>query len=349
MNKRTRLIVSLLFVVLIILAVAITRFYLNVPKSPAVNGGSDTVEKIIASNNEDYSIFTDSTGNCGIVQSGRITAVPEWQSLEFAGDYLCIASKRIGGSMKYGCIDLDGNAVVPFVYSKIEKKFMGGSDFYCAESESDGSFVVYDSDFNPCFNTSWQGCEFTNDELRLSDKNGSYTYVTSNGGLLFKSANYSGSIMNRPYELNIYSRVLLAKLTPVMIEQMMRFSEIYVNYAVRKDDNEISGTGVAMRGFSVLFPDSEEITSRRLIAIPEVHVYNVGTENGEALYEVSVSADVELLYTAENGETERCTNNVKASVRFRGNFETNLEAVSGSFEPKIPDYPQEEITVEVTN
>lgn len=342
MNKRTRLIVSLLFVVLIILAVAITRFYLNVPKSPAVNGGSDTVEKIVVSNDEEYSIFTDSAGNCGIVQSGRITAVPEWQSLEFAGDYLCIASKRIGGSMKYGCIDFDGNAVVPFVYSKIEKEIMGGSVFYCAES--DGSFVVYDSDFTPCFNTAWQSCEFTEDELHLHDNNGSYTYVMSKDGLLFKSANYSGSIMNRPYELNIYSRVLLSKLSPVMIEQMMKFTEIYIEYAFRKDDDEISKAGVDMRNFSMIFPDSDEIMSRRLIAIPEVHVYNVGTENGEALHEVSVSADAELLYTAENGETEKCTNTLKASVRFRGSYETNLEAVSGSFEPQIPDYPQEETT-----
>ena len=94
----------------------------------------------------------------------------------------------------------------------------------------------------------------------------------------------------------------------------------------------------------MIFPDSDEIMSRRLIAIPEVHVYNVGTENGEALHEVSVSADAELLYTAENGETEKCTNTLKASVRFRGSYETNLEAVSGSFEPQIPDYPQEETT-----
>ena len=346
MNKRTRLIVSLLFVVLIILAVAITRFYLNVPKNPTVNGGNDNVEKIIASNDEGYSIFTDSTGNCGIAHSGRITAVPEWESLAFAGDYLCIASKKIGGSVKYGCIDFDGNAFVPFVYSKIEKRLMGGIDFYCAEADSDGSFVVYTSDFTPCFNTSWESCEFIGDELRLSDKSGSYTYVMSMDGLLFKNANFSGSVMNRPYELNIYSRVLLSKLSPVMIEQMMKFTEIYIEYAFRRDDDEISKAGVDMRNFYVLFPDSDEITSRRLTAVPEVHIYNVGMENGEDLYEVSVSADAELLYTAENGETERCTNTLKASVRFRGNFETNLEAVSGSFEPQIPDYPQEETNVE---
>ena len=350
MNKRTRLIVSLLFVVLIIVAVAITRFYLNVPKDPAINGGNDNIEEVISTNSEGYSIIADSAGMCGIAHSGRISAVPEWESLSFAGDYFCIASKKIGDSLKYGCIDFDGNAVVPFVYRKIEKIIMGGSDFYCAQAESDNSCVVYNSDFVPCFSKSWQKCDFTEEELRLSSKNGSYAYIMSSEGLLFKNANYSGSMMNRPYELNIYSRVLLSKLTPTMIEEMLHFTEIYVEYAFRKNDDEISSTGVDMRNYSALFSDSQEIVSKRLTAIPEIHIYNVGSENGAALYEVSVSADTEILYTAENGKTERCTNTVTASVRFRGSYETNLEAVSGSFEPQVPDYPQEETTVEeVTN
>ena len=67
------------------------------------------------------------------------------------------------------------------------------------------------------------------------------------------------------------------------------------------------------------------------------------------LYDVSLSADVNIEYAAEDESIQTLDTQVKAAVRFRGNYETDLEAVSGSFEPNIPDYPQEETTAEGTN
>mgnify|MGYP003562660166 FL=1 len=67
------------------------------------------------------------------------------------------------------------------------------------------------------------------------------------------------------------------------------------------------------------------------------------------LYDVSLSADVNIEYAAEDESIQTLDTQVKAAVRFRGNYETDLEAVSGSFEPNIPDYPQEETTAEITN
>lgn len=345
MNKRTRLIVSLLFMALIILAVAITRFYLNVPKNPAVNGGSDNVEKIVETNHDGYSIFTDSSGNYGIAQTGRISAVAEWESLEFAGDYLCIAFKKIDDTLKYGCIDFDGNVVVPFIYNKIEKKSIGNRIFYCAKAESDDSFVIYNSDFVPCFNTTWKTCEFTDEELTLTDNYGSYSYIIGKDGLLFKSAKLSGTIMKSPYELNIYSRVLLSKLTPVMIEKMIDFTENYMEYAFGQKNGNFEISENAEKDFPLVFPHSSEINSKKIVAIPDVHIYTVGSENGVATYETSVSTKVEIAYTAKNGETERFTDTLKCAVKFKGNFETDLSAVSGYFVPETPDYPPIEKTV----
>ncbi len=348
MNKRTRLIVSLLFVVLIILAVAITRFYLNVPKDPAVNGGSDNIEEIIETNHEGYSIFMDSSKNYGIAQSGRISAVAEWESLEFAGDYRCIALKKIDGTLKFGCIDFDGNVIVPFIYNKIEKNSLGNNDFYCARAESDDSFVIYNSDFSPLFSTPWKSCEFTADELNLTDNYGSYSYTMGKDGLLFKSARLSGSIANLPYELNIYSRVLLSKLTPVMIEQMMNFTESYIENAFGDKDSGFETAENKAKIFSPVYPDSSEIKSKKPVAVPEVHIYTTGSENGVALYEASVSVQVEIEYTDENDHIQRFTDTVKGAVKFSGNFETDLTAISGCFEPDTPTYPRIEKSTEIT-
>lgn len=347
MNKRTRLVVSLLFIVLIILAVAITRFYFNAENNPDINGENEGIEKILDTNSDGYSVFSDENGSCGISESGRILAVPEWESLDFAGDNICIASKKINGTVKYGCIDFEGNVVVPLIYSSIEKKTAAGLTFYCADSQADEGCVLYNGDFVPCFDRSWKSCSFSGDELTLTNDRGKYVYSISGKGFLFKSANLSGKIAERPYELNIYSRVLLSKLTPGMIEKMVAFTESYAAYAFDGDDVALKNTGVDLRRFTMVFPNSSEISQKSLKSIPEIHIYNVGSEDGTASFDVSVSAEAAILYTTEEGNTERLTDTVKGSVRFRGSYETGLEAVSGSFEPQTPDYPQEETTAQV--
>lgn len=348
MNKRTRLIVSLLFIVLIILAVAITRFYVNSENNPAINGGNESIDKIILTNDKGYSIFSDNNGDCGISDSGRILASPEWSSIEFAADNICVASKKSGEKTRYGCIDYEGNVIVPLIYSKIEKKQMGNELFYFAVSDSDKSVVIYNELFAPVFSKAWSSCDIVDDELQLSDENGCFVYNITENGIIFKSANIVGNMADKPFELNMYSRVLLSKLTPTMIEKMTDFTDCYIEY-VFGSEKALKRTDADLRQFKKLFPEADEITKRKLTAIPEVHIYSVGSENGIALYDVSVSADVNIEYIAENGAAEDLGTQVKATVRFRGNYETGLEAVSGSIEPQTPDYPQEETTAEVTN
>ncbi len=342
MNKRTRLIVSLLFAVVIILAVAITRFYVNVPKNSAVNGG-EGIERIIASDGSGYTIFSDSTGSCGIAEAGRITAAPEWDSLRFAENDFCIASKKIGGHEKFGCVDFEGNVVVPLIYGSIEKRTVGGIELYRACSDEDGSCVLYDSGFVPLFSVPWTVCNFSDGELLLENDGISCVYTYGNEGLLFKSAAVSGNMLNRTYELNIYSRVLLSKLTPAMIEKMAGFTESYIEYAFTGDETYMNAYDTDIRRFETLFPYSEEITARRLLGVPEVHIYNVGSEDGVPLYEVSVSADTEIFHKNESDISESMRDVLKAAVRFKGSSEYNLEAVSGAFELQYPEYPNEEI------
>lgn len=340
MNKRTRLIISLLFIVVIILAVAITRFYFSVPDDPAVNGGGEGIEKIVDTN-DGISIFSDGKGKFGIAESSRIITAPEWDSIEFAGDDLCIASREIGGSVKFGCIDYEGNVTVPLIYSSIERASVGSMIVYRAVSAENGSIVLYGENFVPYFNTPWKSCTAAGDELTLTDDRGTYVYTAANDGLLFKSAAVSGNIMNRPYEMNISSRVLLSKLTPGTIKKMLEITEAYMKFAYRNDKSFLDGMVADSRQFMELYPDSEEISAKRLLGIREMHIYSVGSENGLPLYEVSVSADTEIVYTDKFGLTGNLGGVIKSSVRFRGSAEYNIEAISGSFESDSPQYPTE--------
>lgn len=344
MNKRSRLIVSLLFIVVIILAIAITRFYFNIPDDPAVNGGGEGIEKIVDTNHDGISIFSDGNGNYGITEAGRIITAPEWDSISFAENDICIASRKINGKVKFGCIDYEGNVIVPLIYSNIEKLLAGNTVMYRAVSEENGSMVLYDNAFVPYFNTPWKSCTTADDEITLTEDKGTYIYTAGNDGLLFKSAVVSGNILNRPYEINISSRVLLSKLNPAMIRKMLENTEAYMKYAYRGDKAFMDGVSTDLRQFMELYPDSEEISAKRLLSIREMHIYSAGSDNGLPLYEVSISADTEIVYTDFFGLTGNLSGVIKSSVKFRGSSEYNIEAISGSFESDSPEYPTEPVS-----
>ena len=84
MNKHTKLVVSVLFVFIIILSAAITRFYLDSPEDKVNKKNQAEIVKRLDVDSAGNRIFEDSAGNYGIVDgSDRITAVPEWLSLGY--------------------------------------------------------------------------------------------------------------------------------------------------------------------------------------------------------------------------------------------------------------------------
>ena len=122
MTKHMRLVVSVLFIVIIVLAVAITRFYSSTGKSTELSGTQPAIEKILDDDKSGNHIFQNDSGMYGIIDSNeRVIVYPEWNELKFTESGLCIASKRIRGKMLFGGIDYEGNISLPFVYSDISR------------------------------------------------------------------------------------------------------------------------------------------------------------------------------------------------------------------------------------
>lgn len=343
MNKHARLVATLLFVVIIILAAAITQFYLNVPDNISDLGDQTEIVHRLDSDSSGNVIFSDGSGKFGLADSGdRIVAAPEWNDLSFAGAGRCIAAKRSGSKNLYGCIDYEGNIVTPFIYSKIERLYPDGS-YYSAKSASDGSFVLYNDDFSPCFRRTWSSCEVSGDKLILTDGSGVYSYFAGKDGLLFISASLEDSALECPYSIEIYSRVLLSKLTPSMIESMSECTGKYIEYAFSGDDELLSEITTGSRsGFVPLFPDDHRLLSKCFTGISDVHIYSVRSPDSVPRYEVSFTAKLEIVYTDENGEAQLLRGSYKAAVEFSGSSEHDLKALSGSFEKEAPDYPEPE-------
>ena len=345
MNKRTRLIASLLAAVFVILAAAVMRFYVSVPEDKKNTGSQTVIEQLLESDGSGRSIFSDDSGNMGIAEAGRVVVAPEWTSISHAGDDIYIASKKIGGKMLCGCIDSEGNLIVPIIYKNISPLSVGGLDLYCAESNDDGEFILYDSDFVPYFRHPWQSYQISGKELILTDDMGEYTYAYVKGEdeLMFKNASASGTVMGCGYSLDIYSRVLLSKLTVPMIEEMLSGAEKYIEYAYGGDDSFLTEISSGKRNdFSPLFEKESNIVSKRLLEISDIHIYELRSEGGIPAYEVSVTAYTEIVYTDETGEKHSMQDKYKAAVHFRCGQENYPELVSGKFELDAPKYPAPE-------
>lgn len=344
MNKHMRLVVSVLFIVIILLAVAITRFYSDTTKSPGSGGSQPAVAKMLDADSAGNRIFEDSSGLFGIADSSdRILVSPEWKELSFASSGICTASQRIKGKDLCGCIDYEGNVTVPFIYSSISRRTIGEKVIYIAQASADSSCVVYDENFVPCFSRAWKGFLISGDDIVLNTDKGVYTYSAGSEDFILKSAEISDEAGGNPYIISISSRIILSRLTVQMLESISSDVGRYIEYAFSGDSEHLSGirsAGVAV--FTPLFPDDENITSRRLMGISDVYLYSVRSEDNIPHYAVSVTADTEISYKDEKGRTKKLRDDCKAVVEFRGSSANDLAAVSGSFLQEAPEYPQPE-------
>jgi len=345
LNKHMRLIASVLFIVIIILAVAITRFYSDTGKSPDTGDPQPAVSKKLGRDSEGNRLFQDSSGSYGLLDSSdRIIVSPEWQDISFTDGSMCIASKRLRGKNLVGCIDYEGNITVPFIYSGIERFNANGQTVYIARTSDRGSAVVYDLQFNPCFSRAWDELTARSDgEFTMTSGNGSYCYALNENGFVFKEAALSGSTMTHEYELRTASRLLLSKLTVPMLEQMDSTVSAYMEYAFTGNSDCLSRIKKdPAADFITIFPDESSITTKRLMDISDIYIYSVRGEDGSQHYAVSVTADTALTYRDEDNRPKRLRGEYKAVIEFAGSTADSFRAVSGRFLEEKPDYPEPE-------
>ncbi|MCD7811845.1 MAG: hypothetical protein LUG91_08360 [Ruminococcus sp.] len=351
MNKHTRLLVSVLFAVIIVLAVGITRFYMNVSNDTGSSGNTADVAEIIDSDSEKNQIFIDTNGFYGILNaSGYVIVSPEWNELSFIGGEMCLASRTISGKLLTGCIDYEGNAVVPFIYKSITEYSYEDCVFYAAETDSDGSCVIYDENFDPCFMRSWDSCTVSENNLILQSGECSYTYSLGESGFTCTLADINGSAADVSFSLNISSRLLLSKLNSFMLEKVAESISDYLEFAVSGDQTYLADiTDLNNYGsFKMLFPDDEKIVSRKLTDIDNIFIYSDKSDDSGQSYTVSITAGVQIRYINENDSVKILSGSYRAVLKFNASG-SEITAVSGEFLSSEPDYPEKEDLPEKDN
>ena len=89
MSKQMKLVISALFIVIILLAVAITRFYSDPKQSTSDTWTTSGEIQEISSDSDGNKIFRGDSGLYGIIdQSSRIIVADEWDLLEFTGNVI---------------------------------------------------------------------------------------------------------------------------------------------------------------------------------------------------------------------------------------------------------------------
>lgn len=341
MNKHTKLLVSVLVVVIIILAVGIARFYLSVSGNTGSSNETTNIIRKLDIDDNGNRIYEGEGGLYGVVDSNdRVIVAPEWTELSFADGSCCIASKRIGGRLLSGCIDYEGNIVVPFIYRNIIAHEADGFVFYTAESDSDDSCVVYDSGFKPYFMEAWEECSVNDNTLSLSDGISTFSYTFGENGLICSSADVSGQALGCSFTMNLYSRVLLSKLSCDMLEKISDGVSDYLTFAYTGDKMALPSSS-QQPAFSMLFPEDSRIITRKLLGVSDIFIYSEKSEGDNRVYAVSVVADTEISYIGTDEALKTLTDEYKAVVRFEISDYGKVSMVSGSFIKPEPDYPVE--------
>ncbi|MBQ9898597.1 MAG: hypothetical protein IJM44_03975 [Ruminococcus sp.] len=342
MSKHTRLVVTILFAVMIVLAVAITRFYVGTRGSSSGKKEQGSIERYLSAPDGDGSrIFEDKNGLCGIADSsGRVTAAPEWVELSFAGSGKCIASRRVGGRILTGCIDYEGNAVVPFIYSSIEKYSPAGQTFFIARSDTDGSCVVYSDDFDPLLGGAWDGAELSGTELTLTDGSDEFTYTCTEDGCVLTGASVSGETLGCAFTLSVDDEQLLAGLSPAKLKKIVSVTGIWLDFAYTGSDAFYTAVQPSnWVNFTSLFPKEERITSRKLLSLTGAKLTALAPDGGVPRYEFTLSTDTQIDYT-DAGRDKTMRGAYTAAAVFRGSYDSSFEAVTGAFDADVPAYPE---------
>ena len=105
MNSQTKFLISMLFIVVIILCVVLTRFYFDVTKNTESHARDSRVESVVKSFGE-YQVFRSADGGYGLLNSDLTVLIePDWLEILDVTENMVLVSSRIDNQVLIGGID----------------------------------------------------------------------------------------------------------------------------------------------------------------------------------------------------------------------------------------------------
>lgn len=235
MSSQTKFLISMLFIVVIIFCVVLTRFYFDVTKNTESDTHSSRIDSIIRSFG-DMQVFRSVNGGYGLLDADMTVLIePEWLEILDVTENLILVSGRLNDTVLIGGIDYEENIVLPFVFRSVQKL---GDGYHLAIVEEDSRCIVYDRNYQPAFQESFASVSYYNKLLTLETENDCLYYDMSEQPPALRRAEFSCKIAEN-LELNwkIANQVYLAELHT---EDLRRINQIVSAYLLMLQENDFS-------------------------------------------------------------------------------------------------------------
>lgn len=334
MSKQLKIFVSILFIVIIILSICITRFYFDVSKDTGKNISTPVIYSKAEQSVNGLYTFKSESGLFGVADdNSNIILEPQWNTIEIENENsFIVSSDSFGNEILYGCVDSRGNVQVPFIYSGFEKFGTENMIFYIGKIAGTDSCIIYNDSFTPCFNRVWQSYEISGNKLQLCYDENVYSYFAGDDGISLKSAVIRNKAVSKKYSINMNSRVLLSKLDYRNLEKISDCISAYLNYAFTGKISYIDEYIIPEKRqeYRLFFSEYPEIVSKKLRAVKDISVYQEKLSDGSQYITASVKISARISYSVD-GEIFDLTDNYRAVIRFSEKEFGTVSMISASF------------------
>ena len=196
---------------MVLLVIATVSFSLDVSKSSKENHVQSADDSVSSNGNR---ITENEMHMYGVADSsGNMVIEAMWKHLYFIGTDYVVATQTEAGGGQTGILDLEGNVIVPFVYSEIQTLT---SSFYLASfaDSSCGRFVLYDDSFRAENACTWDDCQAEKDQITLRKGKDSFSFVISDDTLTLKKMELIRTDENTTFSVNYDAALSIDQLFP---------------------------------------------------------------------------------------------------------------------------------------
>ncbi|MDE6088971.1 MAG: hypothetical protein K2G25_11400, partial [Oscillospiraceae bacterium] len=158
-KSQVNFLISTLFIVVIILCIILTRFYFDVTKNTENRTRDSQIDSIVRTFGN-MQVFRSVNGGYGLLnQEHSVVIEPEWLEILDVTPDLAIVSWQMHEEILIGGVDYEENMVLPFVFSSLEKL---GDGYHLGIIQEDGRSVIYDKNYQPVFQESFEKISYHN-------------------------------------------------------------------------------------------------------------------------------------------------------------------------------------------
>ena len=223
----------MLFIVVIVLCVILTRFYFDVTKNTESSVQNNRVQEIVRKFGE-RQVFESENGNYGVLdKDGTVLIEPDWLNILTITENLILVSDYINAEELIGGIDEEENVILPFVFNSMKKLEDG---YWLGTVAEDGRKILYNRNFQPVFPEAFDEIQYQAHHLTLKNQTECFDYEYTENPPIFRRAELSCNISGNIWlNWKIANQVYLSELSKEDLRQINKIVSAYLQMLKTND------------------------------------------------------------------------------------------------------------------